>query len=301
MKNPLLLAAMPVRIFAISAVLAILQSGCDSAPKASPAPAAEQPTTQPQTAATKKVISKNAPADAATIRARQQVPILCYHQIRDWTASDSRTARAYIVPEKAFSEQMQSLADSGYHTVSPDEVYDYLVYGAELPSKPVMITFDDTRMDQYTAALPELNKHKFKAAFFIMTVSLGRPGYMSSKEVKELSDQGHTIGSHTWDHHNVKKYTDPDWITQIEKPSKQLQQITGKPIEYFAYPFGLWNKEAIPNLKKYGFKSVYQLADPLDENDPLYTVRRIIVPGTWSGTALQKAMTRSFQAETKKL
>ena len=234
-------------------------------------------------------------ADAASILARRQVPILCYHQIRDYKASDSRTARAYIVPVDRFREQMQSLADSGYHTILPDQLYDYLVRGKQLPSKPVMITFDDTRMDQFTIANPELAKHNFKGVYFIMTVSLGRPGYMSAAEVKELSDEGNTIGSHTWDHHNVKKYVAEDWPVQVEKPSRQLEQITGKPIQYFAYPFGLWNKEAIAQLKKFGFKSVFQLSEDRDQQDPLYSIRRIIVPGEWSAHTMHSVMKNSFK------
>ena len=50
-------------------------------------------------------------ADAATILSRPQVPVLCYHQIRDWKASDSKSARDYIIPTQAFTDQMQMLAD----------------------------------------------------------------------------------------------------------------------------------------------------------------------------------------------
>lgn len=234
------------------------------------------------------------PADAATILARKEVPILCYHQIRDYTEKDSRTARPYIVPVETFRAQMQALADSGYQAILPDQLYDYLVYGKSLPEKPVLITFDDTRLDQFTNALPVLDKYNFKAAFYIMTVSLGRPGYMSREQVAELHQRGHSIGSHTWDHQNVKKYTVKDWPTQIEKPSKQLEEITGVPTEYFAYPFGLWNSPALPELKKRGIKMAFQLADKRDPDDPLRTVRRIIVPGTMSGSALIKAMKTSF-------
>ena len=234
-------------------------------------------------------------ADAATILNRQEVPILCYHQIRDYKPSDSKTSRDYIIPVADFREQMQSLADSGYHSILPDELYDYLTTGKQLPSKPFMITFDDSRLDQYTAALPELDKHEFKGVFFIMTVALNKPGYMSKEQVKELADKGHVIGSHTYDHKNVKKYTSDDWIEQVQKPSQQLQTITGKPIEYFAFPFGLWNKEAISKLKDHDFKAVFQLAANRDENDPLYSIRRIIVPGGWGGKSLQKIMYRSFK------
>lgn len=233
-------------------------------------------------------------AEAATILARPEVPILCYHQVRDWKPTDSKSARDYIVPEEAFRAQMKMLADSGYHTILPDQLYEYLNTGKALPSKPVMLTFDDTDLDQYTFARPVMEKYNFKGVFFVMTVSLGRPRYMSKEQVKALSDSGHAIGSHTWDHHNVKKYQGDDWKVQIEKPSKQLEEITGKKIQYFAYPFGLWNPQAIPELKKRGMIAAFQLYAPRDQQDPLFTIRRIIVPGTWSGPTLAARMRSSF-------
>jgi len=237
------------------------------------------------------------PADAATILARKQVPILCYHQIRDWRAKDSQTAKDYITPVATFKSHIKMLADSGYHTILPDQLYDYLVYGDPLPSKPVMITFDDTDMDQFTIAAPELKKYNYKAVYYIMTVSIGRMGkvkYMSSDQIKQLSDEGNVIGSHTYDHKNVKKYVAEDWVQQIDKPTKRLEEITGKEIEYFAYPFGLWNKEAIPELKKRGFKSAYILSTKRDENDPLFTIRRIIASGYWTAKTLHNSMINSF-------
>jgi peptidoglycan/xylan/chitin deacetylase (PgdA/CDA1 family) len=117
---------------------------------------------------------------------------------------------------------------------------------------------------------------------------------MSRAQVKALSDAGHVIGSHTWDHHNVKKYVGDDWVKQIDKPSKELERITGKRMEYFAYPFGLWNKEAIPELKKRGFVAAFQLTAKRDEQEPLYTIRRMIVPGTWSLNTMRNWMRQSF-------
>ncbi|MBX0289845.1 polysaccharide deacetylase family protein [Hymenobacter sp. HSC-4F20] len=233
-------------------------------------------------------------ADAATITARPQVPILCYHQIRDWRARDSKGAKDYIVPVDQFKAQIKMLADSGYHTILPDQLFAYLTTGAPLPSKPVMLTFDDTDLDQFTVARPTLDKYGFKAVYFIMTVSLGRPNYMSKAQVKQLSDEGNIIGSHTWDHHNVKKYQGQDWVTQIEKPTKQLEEITGKKINYFAYPFGLWNPEAIPELKKRGMDAAFILAEKRDPQDPLYTIRRIIASGYWSPRTLHNSMVNSF-------
>lgn len=233
-------------------------------------------------------------ASAAEILARPQVPILCYHQIRNWTASDGKVGKDYIVPTAEFKSQMKMLADSGYNTILPDQLYNYLAYGAELPKKPIMLTFDDTKLDQWTVAIPEMKKYGFKGVFFIMTVSLGKPNYLSKDQVKQMSDAGHVIGSHTYDHQNVKKYQGEDWVTQIEKPTKTLQEVTGKDIKYFAYPFGLWNKEAIPELKKRGFTSAFILAEKRDENDPLFTIRRIIASGYWNTKTLHNSIIKSF-------
>ncbi|WP_336517400.1 polysaccharide deacetylase family protein [Pollutibacter soli] len=234
-------------------------------------------------------------ANAKAILERRQIPILCYHQIRDWKATDSKTAKPYIVPVDAFKAQMKALADSGYTTILPDQLFSYLATGTEIPEKSVMLTFDDGDADQVTTGLPELNKYGFKAVYFIMTVSMGRSIYMTKEQIRALSDAGHVIGSHTWDHKNVKKFEDADWATQIEKPSKQLEEITGKPVKYFAYPFGLWKPEVIAPLKERGMVAAFQLSTARDENDPLHTIRRIIVPGTWSGEALIKNMKSSFK------
>jgi peptidoglycan/xylan/chitin deacetylase (PgdA/CDA1 family) len=233
-------------------------------------------------------------AAPAVILGRKQIPILCYHQIRDWKPKDSKTAKDYIVPPDAFVQEIKWLAEEGYHSILPDQLYSYLTKGSALPSKPIMLTFDDTDLDQFVVARSELRKYGYKAVYFIMTVSLGKPHYMSKEQVKELSDEGNVIGSHTWDHHNVKKYSGNDWVIQIDKPTKELETITGRPIRYFAYPFGLWNKQGIQELKKRGFTAAFQLIEKRDDQDPLFTIRRMIVPGSWSPTSLDYALQKNF-------
>jgi peptidoglycan/xylan/chitin deacetylase (PgdA/CDA1 family) len=231
----------------------------------------------------------------AVILGRKEVPILCYHQIRDWKPTDSKVSKDYIMPPADLKAELKMLADSGYHTILPDQLYAYLTRGEPLPSKPVMLTFDDTDEDQYIVAWPEMKKYGFRGVFFIMTVSLNRlPHYMTKEQVKELSDAGNLIGSHTWDHHNVRKYQGNDWVIQIDKPTKQLEAITGKQIRYFAFPFGLWNREALPELRKRGFIAAFQLADKKDPTDPLMTLRRIIVGGGWSLKTFSTAINRDF-------
>ena len=288
MKNYVKISEKKINSFIVLGLLMTLYAGCTNS-HSSIVHSTATNTTQPKALA--KPVS---PADAATILNRPQVPILCYHQIRDWRASDSKRAKDYIVPPSNFDEQMKLLADNGYHSILPDQLYDYLLYGKALPGKPIMISFDDTRAEQFTLAREEMNKYGFKGVYFIMTVSLGKPGYMTKQEVKELADEGNVVGSHTWDHSNVKNYSGEDWKIQIDKPSQELEKITGRPIQYFAYPFGLWNREAIEQLKQRGFKAAFQLSAKRDEDYPQFCIRRMIVPGEWSTATLQKWMKNSF-------
>lgn len=283
-----------VRCAGIVVIALIISTGCQFAPAARAAEKMGKILPVSGSGVIQTTVVAKEPASAKAIMDRPQIPILCYHQIRNWRPTDSKQAKDYIVPEAAFAEQIKMLADSGFHTISADQLFAYLTTGAKLPVRPVLLTFDDTDMPQYTIAKPVMEKYGFKGMFFIMTVSLGRPNYMSRAQVKELSDAGNEIGSHTWDHKNIKKFTDADWAIQIDKPTKTLESITGKTIKYFAYPFGLWNEAAIAPLKARGFMAAFQLSAKRDESEPLYTIRRIIVPGSWNALTLHAWMKHSF-------
>lgn len=292
----------------IIAAAAIFAAGCQSKSQTNTAdsdlkdstsvPSATHPGTMEGGEAPQVDVSKIKVADAKTILARKQVPILCYHQVRNWKPTDGKVGKDYIVEVQNFKDQIKMLADSGYHSILPDQLYAYLNTGAPLPPKPIMFTFDDTDMDQFTVAAPTLKKYGYKAVYFIMTVSIGKKGkfvdYMTKEQIKQLSDEGNVIGSHTYDHKNFKKYQGKDWEEQLDKPTKKLEEITGKKMTEFAYPFGLWNAEGIPELKKRGFRMAFSLADKRDQNDPLFTVRRIIASGYWSPKTLHNSVVKSF-------
>jgi len=240
------------------------------------------------------VAPKKSMADLATILSRKEVPVLCYHHIRNFSAGESESMKSYSVTPVAFAEQMKALSDSGFQTILPDQLYDYLVYNGALPPKPIMLTFDDTDEEQYSLGATEMNKYGFKGVYFIMTIAMSRPKYMTKEQIKKLSDSGHVIAAHTWDHHMVTKYVGADWDTQLVKPERQLEALTGKPIKYFAYPYGLWNQAAIPQLKSRGYQLAFILSTKRDTTEPLYTIRRMIVPGTWSTPGMMRAMRATF-------
>ncbi|HEX2606270.1 MAG TPA: polysaccharide deacetylase family protein [Flavisolibacter sp.] len=279
------------RITLLSLALAALISSCSNQSETTEKKKAE---TAAPADSSKLVVENKKEATAAEIMARKQVPVLCYHHIRD-IQMVSKASKGYEVTVAQFKDQMKALADSGYHTILPDQLYDYLVYGKALPEKPVMLTYDDTDEEQFSVAKAEMDKYGFKGVYFIMTISIGRPRYMSKEQIKQLSDEGHVIASHTWDHHRVDRLTGEDWFNQFDKPKKQLEAIVGKPVEYFAYPFGIWNEAAIPEIKKRDFKLSFQLSTKRDSLEPLHTVRRMIVSPEWSAPGVIKVMKSTFK------
>lgn len=247
-------------------------------------------------------------ADAPTILSRKQVPVLCYHHIKEVEVLP-KSSIGYTVTAKQFKNQLKALSDSGYHTVLPEQVYHYLAFGKPLPEKPVMITYDDTDEEQFSIGKNEMDQYGYKGVYFIMTISINRPRYMSTDQIKKLSDEGHVIASHTWDHSRTDRYITGermiktgnilkpfnDWDVQLTKTKIKLEDIIGKKVDYFAYPFGVWNASGIPEIKKRGYLMAFQLATRRDTMDPLYTVRRIIVAPSWNGEALIRAMKSSFK------
>jgi peptidoglycan/xylan/chitin deacetylase (PgdA/CDA1 family) len=149
------------------------------------------------------------------------------------------------VRPSVLAAQMKALDDAGYTPITGEAYVAHVARGAKLPRKPILITFDDASAGQYERALPILEKHDFVATFFVMTVVLGKPGWLTKGQVKALDRAGMTIGAHTYDHKAVPEYTDADFETQFEAPGRELRRIVGHKVELFAYPFGAYSAAAI--------------------------------------------------------
>jgi peptidoglycan/xylan/chitin deacetylase (PgdA/CDA1 family) len=242
--------------------------------------AAREPTPAPRT-------------DAAAVASRARVPILCWHQIRPATAADGARDRTYIVSPGVLAAQLDALDRAGYHAVTGEALVGHVARGTPLPPKPVLLTFDDASAGQYTRALPLLRRHRFVATFFVMTVVLDKPGWLTGEQVRRLDRAGMTVAAHTHDHHSVPDYADGDWETQLVAPAAELARLVGHPVRLFAYPNGLWSREAFAHLDAAGYVAAFQLADRLDRRDPLWTLRRIIVP-EMSGRELLRQMRADF-------
>jgi peptidoglycan/xylan/chitin deacetylase (PgdA/CDA1 family) len=261
-----------------AALSAATLTGCSALGRVLPggSPVAEAAGTAPAPAAPSR------PGTPAEIAARSTVPVLCYHQVREPTAADGPGARPLICPPDVLRRQLEGLLAAGMHPVTGDALADHLQLGTPLADNPVLVSFDDASGGQFTNALPVLRQLGIPATFFVMTVVLDRPHWLSRDDVRALDAAGMTIASHTWDHHPVTKYGPADWATQLEKPRDQLAAIVGHDVDLFAYPYGLWNRAALPHVQAAGYRAAFQLADqPADAEFPLLTIRRVLTLPTW--------------------
>lgn len=232
--------------------------------------------------------TSTATAGPEEIAARATVPILSYHQLRDFTDADGAYSRQVLIcPPSTFHEHLDAMQDDGWTTISPDEYHAYLTLGSPLPDKPVMLTFDDGWRSQIDEGLTQLVERDMTGAFFPMTVVLGNPDWMSTTDITRLADAGMTVGAHTWDHQMVSDLSGDDWQVQLEEPRELLRELSGQEVEHLAYPNGAWSTEALPHVAEAGYTTAFQLnEEPLDSDQPLLTLQRALVRSDWTGAQL---------------
>jgi len=233
----------------------------------------------------------NSDSGGRTQSAEKEVPILCYHNIK--SNLDHHSA-ALTITEKDFDDQIKMLSDSGYHTILPDQLYNYLTKDVALPPKPIMITFDDSHEEHFSIASKELEKYGFRGVFFVMTIVIDKHNYLTHDEISALAKNGHVVACHTYEHPLMTRLNDSEWTKEIDEPRELLEKITGKPVDFFAYPYGAWNERVIDQLKKRGIKAAFQLSEAQSPEEPLYTIRRIMVSDSWSTTRLNAEIHTAF-------
>jgi len=284
---------------------ALLLAGCSAdarRPAAAPAPASTTGSPGPSTSAASPTPSPSTPSPVAPpvagtaeeIVARSTVPVLCYHQLREFAPDDSAYARTLITPPAVFSAQLQALRDGGRTPVRVEQVVDHLEYGTPLPDRPVLLSFDDGSATHASVALPTLQTFGFPAVFFPMTVVLDKPNWLSRDDLRRMEQAGMTIGAHTWDHQRLDRVSGEQWQQEIDQPAATLAGILGHPVDLMAYPYGIWSAETLTHVASAGYRAAFQLADPVDPSQPMLTIRRITPPPTWDGAALLAHLDADF-------
>ncbi len=169
-----------------------------------------------------------------------QVPIMMYHHISDAPPHDLLTLSLTVTPT-IFSRQLDYLKAKGYHTITFNQLFSALYYGGPLPSKPIILTFDDGYEDAYQFAYPILKAHGFSGMFYIISGKVGWQGQMTWNQLREMVANGMQMGSHTIHHVDmglVLRYSLEQAQQELQVSQATLQQNLHIAIQQFCYPSG---------------------------------------------------------------
>lgn len=204
-------------------------------------------------------------------------PILLYHRI-DVSPINSQY---YVEPEK-FEEQMKLLYDWEYTPVTIDMLLKAIRAGAELPPRPVIITFDDGHIDNYTTAFPIMQKFGFTGVLYIVGNYMGTDGYMTAAQIREMVMAGWEVGSHSMNHLDLQKLDEEAQYIEIVDSRDKLEAEIGVPMHTFAYPFGLMNDTAGSLVHKAGYMAAMGLGYTHDQgSENMFFLQRRDIKGTY--------------------
>jgi peptidoglycan/xylan/chitin deacetylase (PgdA/CDA1 family) len=96
----------------------------------------------------------------------------------------------------------------------------------------------------------------FGATFYVTVSFLGRPGYMSVSQLRELSDLSFEIGCHSMTHPYLTDLEGAGLEHEIVDPKLRLEQIIGKSVDHFSCPGGRLNQRVVEAARRTGYKSL---------------------------------------------
>src|SRR5574341_233396 len=235
-------------------------------------------------------------------------PILMYHAL-----SNVKERNKYILEKRIFESHLEFLHINKYKCISADDYYKSLVNPfPEIPEKRSILTFDDGHESDHTSALPLLKRYNFKATFFITTDWIGKPGYMNSKQLRMLKEEGMSVQSQAKTHTFLDTLSINELNSELEQSQKSLEDILGERVSFLSFPGGRYNRRVINcaketnyialfssqpfTLKQYGgvlFIGRYTMKQPLSEGEfekmiTMPTFGQIVIKASYQGKNLLK-------------
>jgi peptidoglycan/xylan/chitin deacetylase (PgdA/CDA1 family) len=208
------------------------------------------------------------------------VPILYYHYIRINPNPRDHVGFGLSTPPAAFRAQMQYLADHGFHVLSLHQAVVAIQNHSGLPSRSVVLTFDDGYADSFSTAVPILQSHGFTATTFVITGRMGWGGYLTPSQIVATDSMGFTIGAHTVDHVALAAQVPARASWEIKQSKLTLETLLGHPVRDFAYPYGSFNLYDMAQAKSLGFETaVSTLSGTWHSAGQLFELSRVRIGG----------------------
>jgi peptidoglycan/xylan/chitin deacetylase (PgdA/CDA1 family) len=205
------------------------------------------------------------------------VPIILYHRI----AVSPINSQYYVPPDK-FEEEMKLLHDWEYTTITTELLVKAITEGASLPPRPILITFDDGHLNNYTTAFPIMQKYGFTGVLYIVGNYMGADEYMNAAQIKEMAAAGWEVGSHGMTHMDLTILEPERQRFEIVESRRKLENELGVPVLTFAYPFGISNEGVIDYVHFAGYVAAMSLGFTHDQGTSnLFTLQRRDIKGTY--------------------
>ncbi len=171
--------------------------------------------------------------DTTYISNSTRIPVLMYHQITTPPENASTFTRGLYLDPLEFERQIAYLIKNGYETISSAEFSHILQNGKGVDKKYIMLTFDDGTVSHYTNAYRILKKYGLSGTFFVVS----NRSAISNQQIREMSDNGMDIQSHSKSHPNFVNLNDISKLqNEIAGSKVVIEGITDKPVISIAYP-----------------------------------------------------------------
>ncbi len=243
---------------------------------------------------------------AQTDAVQLRLPIIMYHGLME----KENRQNEYMIDPDNLEQDLKYLSDNGYNTVFLSELIEHFENGAPLPENPVIITFDDGYLNNYTYAYPILKKYKSKAVISPIGLSADdaeNEEYRSPlwsqctwEQLKEMSDSGLVeIQNHTYNLHKLtgnskgaaaksgecyeeyKKRLSIDLTTA----NNRIKEKIGKSPCAFVYPFGAKSESTEEIVRSLGFKAILDCENKMNYisgKEDLFHLHRFLRPNNLS-------------------
>jgi peptidoglycan/xylan/chitin deacetylase (PgdA/CDA1 family) len=221
--------------------------------------------------------------DAGTFAAGS-APILMYHAISEIPPGSA--SPELFVPPGDFAAEMAWLSEQGFRAVTLQQLHDAWHGKGNLPPKPVVVSFDDGLQSQFTEALPIMRELGWPGVLNLKVDSLEQ-GELSEAMVRRMINAGWEIDSHTITHRDVTTLDAAALEEEVADSRKILQERFGVPVDFFCYPAGRYDEDAIAALRDAGYlgATTTEMGLASSTEDP-YTLSRVRVDNSDGVTGL---------------
>jgi len=206
------------------------------------------------------------------------VPVLMYHGVTDDVWGDE----SMFLSPSDMEDHLRYLSENGYDAIFFEDLAHVEAY-----DKPILLTFDDGYVCNYTTLYPLLQKYQMKATISIVTSSIGnRPTSMTREMVRELADSGLvSIQSHTINHPTLIDCDFEQKEYEIRQSKLEVARITGREPYVMCYPGGRHDDDVTAiSAEHYRFGIIVQDAIYTTGHDPF----RIPRFGIYRGVTMEE-------------